>query len=62
MVPQPAYQAAAVAHYLSSSSVVLPPDSKFNRTNRAYPDIGAIGQNVLVRPPLCPCVCSFMLC
>jgi tripeptidyl-peptidase-1 len=45
--PQPSYQQAAVAHYLASN-ITIPPSTKFNRSNRAYPDVGAIGQNVLI--------------
>jgi len=41
--PMPAYQQAAVQHYLST---VSQPTGKFITTNRAYPDVGAIGQNV----------------
>jgi len=46
--PMPAFQKAAVQHYFTSPGVQLPPSSKFNNTNRGYPDIGAIGQNVII--------------
>jgi len=46
VLPQPSWQQAAVAHYLQSG-VVLPPTSKFNSTNRGYPDVSAIGQNIM---------------
>jgi tripeptidyl-peptidase-1 len=38
----PAFQAKAVAQYLNSTDN-LPPQSSFIQTNRAYPDISAIG-------------------
>jgi len=41
----PSYQAAAVKAYLNSG-IALPPSTKFNASNRAYPDISAMGQNV----------------
>lgn len=41
------YQDDAVAHYLSSN-ITIPPSSKFNSSNRGYPDIGAMGQNVII--------------
>ncbi len=34
-----------MAHYLKSG-VTLPPDTKFNSSNRGYPDISAVGQNI----------------
>jgi len=45
--PQPSYQQTTVSAYLKSG-VVIPPSTKFNATNRAYPDISAIGQNNLI--------------
>jgi tripeptidyl-peptidase-1 len=45
LASQPSYQQAAVAAYLQSN-LTLPPPSKFNQTNRAYPDVSSIGQNV----------------
>jgi tripeptidyl-peptidase-1 len=41
---QPAYQQAAVEAYMKS--VALPPASKFNGSNRGYPDVSSIGQNI----------------
>ena len=38
---QPAYQQAAVRHYLSSTQGLPPPES-FNASGRAYPDISAV--------------------
>jgi len=43
--PMPSFQQAAVQAYLKSG-IALPPSTKFNSSNRAYPDISAIGQNV----------------
>jgi tripeptidyl-peptidase-1 len=40
--PAPAHQKATVAKYLSSTSG-LPPASGFNASNRAYPDMSAVG-------------------
>lgn len=45
--PRPSYQQAAVEAYLNSG-VTLPPSTKFNSSNRAYPDLAAIGQNNLI--------------
>ena len=39
--PRPAWQAAAVAEFLKSAN--LPPQSYWNRTGRAYPDVAACG-------------------
>merc|ERR1719421_1710918 len=46
--PMPAYQKSAVSSYLREERHKLPPKSMFNRTNRAYPDIAAMGNNFLV--------------
>ncbi|KNC49838.1 uncharacterized protein AMSG_11940 [Thecamonas trahens ATCC 50062] len=40
--PRPDYQAAAVAHYLGSSGVKLPPASYYNATSRGFPDVAAL--------------------
>jgi len=40
----PSYQKATVSAYLASASV--PPASAFNSTNRAYPDVAALGMGV----------------
>ena len=45
----PAYQKAAVDQYLTNSLTELPPANLFNRSNRAYPDIGATGHDYLVQ-------------
>lgn len=42
--PVPQYQSAAVSAYLSSTTP--PPNSAFNRSNRAYPDVAALAINV----------------
>lgn len=47
MFPQPSWQKTAVSKYLSRAQ--LPPASNFNRNNRGYPDVGAIGWNVIIR-------------
>jgi len=44
---QPKWQTAAVQAYLASG-VPLPPSNLFNPNNRAYPDIGAVGENFCV--------------
>jgi len=43
----PTWQSTAVAAYLKSG-VTLPPASYYNATGRAYPDVAAIGSNVLI--------------
>ena len=45
--PQPAWQRAAVAAYIASGTP-LPPPSAYNASNRAYPDVSALGHNVLI--------------
>lgn len=45
--PMPAYQQSAVEGYLSSG-VALPPSTYFNKSNRAYPDVAAMGNNFAV--------------
>merc|ERR1719361_867739 len=45
--PRPSYQKAAVEGYLSSG-VALPPSSYFNNSNRAYPDVSALGNGFAV--------------
>eukprot|EP00026_Physarum_polycephalum_P002529 Phypoly_transcript_02536.p1 GENE.Phypoly_transcript_02536~~Phypoly_transcript_02536.p1 ORF type:complete len:559 (+),score=75.66 Phypoly_transcript_02536:150-1826(+) len=42
--PRPAYQDAAVTHYLANNNHTLPPASYFNVTGRAYPDVSALSQ------------------
>jgi len=44
----PAYQKEAVAAYLAEEASSLPPPSYFNSSNRAYPDLAAMGNNFLV--------------
>jgi tripeptidyl-peptidase-1 len=41
---QPSYQSWFVGTYLNSTAA--PPDSAFNRSNRAYPDVAALASNV----------------
>ena len=43
---QPAYQKAAVNDYLAKD-VPFPPAGTFNSSGRAYPDVSAIGHNVM---------------
>lgn len=45
--PMPSYQTEAVQSYLNSG-VSLPPASYFNSSNRAYPDVSALGNNFAV--------------
>jgi tripeptidyl-peptidase-1 len=44
---QPTYQSSAVAHYLATSGN-LPPSSFYSTSGRAFPDISAFSENVLV--------------
>lgn len=44
---QPDYQASAVKSYLSSG-VALPPATMYNASNRAHPDVAAVGHNGLI--------------
>jgi subtilase family serine protease len=46
--PLPSWQAKQVNAYLNSS-VPLPPRKYFNATNRAYPDISALGHNYVIQ-------------
>jgi len=45
--PMPDYQSSVVSAYLMSG-VKLPPASYFNASNRAYPDVAAIGSDVII--------------
>jgi len=45
--PMPSYQQSAVENYLNTETK-LPPATYFNRSNRAYPDVAAIGSAVLI--------------
>merc|ERR1712048_1043261 len=44
----PSYQKEVVDTYLVTMASDLPPASYFNRTNRAYPDVAAMGNNFLI--------------
>jgi subtilase family serine protease len=44
---QPSYQTTAVKNYLSSG-VALPPAKMYNASNRAHPDVAAVGHNGLI--------------
>lgn len=46
--PMPSYQKEAVSKYLAKQSSKLPPASYFNRSNRAFPDVAAMGNNFLI--------------
>jgi tripeptidyl-peptidase-1 len=48
VIPQPQYQQAAVARYLQNTTTVKPSTQYWNASNRAIPDIAAIGNNVLI--------------
>ncbi|KAG8544526.1 hypothetical protein GDO81_022320 [Engystomops pustulosus] len=45
--PMPDYQVSAVLEYLKSS-VKMPPESYYNRSGRAYPDVAALSDNYWV--------------
>jgi len=45
--PMPDYQQTAVKAYLASG-VALPPATYFNASNRAYPDVSAVGSDVVI--------------
>jgi tripeptidyl-peptidase-1 len=44
--PRPSYQSKAVSKYLSHRSM-MPPLTMFNSSNRGYPDVSAIGHNLM---------------
>lgn len=44
----PAYQKEAVATYLKNEKALLPPKTMYNASNRAYPDVAAMGSNFLI--------------
>jgi tripeptidyl-peptidase-1 len=46
--PRPKWQSSAVESYLNMATENLPPKSSFNSSNRAFPDVSAIGHNVLI--------------
>lgn len=46
--PRPKWQTAAVKSYLENAKGTLPPNAYFNSSNRGYPDVAAIGHNVLI--------------
>jgi len=46
-LPRPSYQATAVNNYLTSG-VKLPSKQYWNSTNRGYPDVSAVGADVLI--------------
>lgn len=45
--PRPSYQNTVVSSYLSSG-VKLPDDSFYNKSNRGFPDVSALGHNYLI--------------
>lgn len=47
-VQRPSYQQQAVDGYLTSMAKELPPPTYFNASNRAIPDIAAMGNNFLI--------------
>lgn len=47
ILTQPSYQTDAVNAYLKSG-VALPPSTYFNTSGRAYPDVGAVGHNLII--------------
>lgn len=46
-VPSPTWQQSVVSTYLKSG-VKLPPAKDFNKTNRGFPDVSALGHNYLI--------------
>lgn len=48
LATQPAYQKAAVDAYLSDPSVKLPPAADYNASHRAFPDVSANGDNIII--------------
>jgi len=46
--PMPSYQKTVVADYLKEEASKLPPASYFNSSNRAFPDVAAMGSNFLI--------------
>jgi len=46
--PMPSWQQNAVGAYLHSSNAVFPPSQYFNASNRAFPDISALGHNYYI--------------
>ncbi|GAM22530.1 hypothetical protein SAMD00019534_057050 [Acytostelium subglobosum LB1] len=45
--PMPSWQQSVVEHYLNSG-IHLPPQSKFNESNRGYPDVSVVGHNYMI--------------
>eukprot|EP01128_Nolandella_sp_AFSM9_P005147 TRINITY_DN2448_c0_g1_i1.p1 TRINITY_DN2448_c0_g1~~TRINITY_DN2448_c0_g1_i1.p1 ORF type:complete len:702 (-),score=189.16 TRINITY_DN2448_c0_g1_i1:87-2192(-) len=45
----PPYQKDAVNQYLKKNQATLPPANMFNANGRAYPDVAAIGHNLIVK-------------
>eukprot|EP01118_Nematostelium_gracile_P016437 TRINITY_DN680_c0_g1_i3.p1 TRINITY_DN680_c0_g1~~TRINITY_DN680_c0_g1_i3.p1 ORF type:complete len:644 (-),score=177.21 TRINITY_DN680_c0_g1_i3:41-1699(-) len=52
--PQPSYQQKAVQAYLNSG-VTLPASIYFNKNNRGYPDVSAVGDNICLLDPDSQC-------
>ncbi|XP_076023855.1 tripeptidyl-peptidase 1 [Genypterus blacodes] len=52
--PMPEYQAGAVQSYLQAGAADLPPQSYFNTSGRAYPDIAALSDNYWVVTNMLP--------
>lgn len=48
IAPMPSYQTKVVKAYLANKKVSLPPKSYYDSTNRAYPDVSAMGHNFVV--------------
>lgn len=47
LAPMPAWQTSAVQGFLSAGGI-LPPAGDFNSSNRAYPDVAALGHNYII--------------
>lgn len=48
VAPQPAWQTAAVSAFINSTSGKQTPGSYYNAAGRGFPDIAAVGNNVLI--------------
>jgi tripeptidyl-peptidase-1 len=46
LFPQPSYQSRFVQSYLRSQGSSLPPQNTFNASQRAYPDVSLISNNI----------------
>jgi len=47
-IPRPTWQTTAVDAYLNNPNIKLPPPQHFNKNNRGFPDISALGHAYLI--------------